>query len=87
MKAEDTTTSPHESSPIGCSEDNVACVANSENMVQYIGGVSDVDECRQLCHDEKACEFLTYYDVESFPYSEACFLLKNCDDTVCFCLF
>ena len=79
-----TTTSRHEDSPIGCSENNVACIAHSENLVDYVGGISDVEECRQLCNDEKACEYLTYYDVTSFPYSEACFLLKNCDDQVCF---
>ena len=61
----------------------MACIAHSENLVEYVGGISDVEECRQLCNDEKACEYLTYYDITSFPYSEACFLLKNCDDRVC----
>merc|ERR1712179_633005 len=67
---------------IGCSEDNVACIAHTDNLVEYIGGISDVDECRQLCNDESQCQYLTYYDSTSFPYSEACFLLKNCDERV-----
>ena len=62
----------------------MACVAHSENLVDYIGGISSFDECRQLCNDEKDCEYLTYYDASSFPISEACYLLKNCDDRVSF---
>ena len=63
----------------------MACAAHSENLVDYIGGISSVDECRQLCNDEKDCQYLTYYDdASSFPISEACYLLINCDDRVCF---
>ena len=69
-------------SPIGCSEDNVACIAHTDNLVEYVGGISDIDECRQLCNDQKECQYLTYYDITSFPYSEACYLLKNCDERV-----
>ena len=60
----------------------MACIAHSDNTVEFVSGISDVDECRQLCHDEMACEFLTYYDATSFPYREACFLLRNCNDQV-----
>ena len=62
----------------------MACVAHSENLLNYIGEISSVDECRQLCIDEKDCQYLTYYGASSFPIHKACYLLKNCDDRVCF---
>ena len=69
-----------EESPIGCSENNVACIAHEGNLIEYVGEISDVAECRQLCHDEASCEYLTYYDANSFPYREVCLLLKDCRD-------
>lgn len=69
-----------ENSTIGCSENNVACIAHEGNLVEYVGGVSDVAECRQLCNDEDSCQFLTYYDATSFPWRESCFLLSDCED-------
>merc|ERR1711874_31013 len=67
-------------SPIGCAEHNVACIAHEDNLVESLSGITDVEECRQLCHDEESCEFLTYYDATSFPRREVCFLLKDCMD-------
>ena len=50
--------------------------------MEYVGGVTDIAECRQLCENELSCEYLTYYDDTSFPYREACLLLKDCQDRV-----
>ena len=79
-----TSTTTLEDSPIACSENNVACIAHSHNLVEYVGDIADVDECRQLCNDEQKCQYLTYYDSTSSPYSEDCYLLSDCDDRVCF---
>ena len=68
--------------PIGCSVNDVACTSNENNTIDFIGGVADVEECRQLCIDEPSCEFLTYYQDTSFPFREACFLLNDCEEQV-----
>ena len=65
-------------SPVTCSSDNVAC---NDNGLDSIGGVADIEECRQLCYDNDDCQFITYYGPDSFPLRETCFLLSSCEET------
>ena len=66
-------------SPVTCSTNNTAC--DSLDQVDAIGGISTIQECRQLCYDSDECEYLTYYGANSFPFSEVCFLFHQCNET------
>ena len=50
-----------------------------DNIISIVNGVSTVVLCRQLCHGEPACAFLTFYGPESFPFSETCVLYSSCE--------
>ena len=65
---------------IDCSTNNTACDAHEGNVLDLIGGVSSVQECRRLCLDQEECYFLPYFNSESFPYKEMCLLMKYCDE-------
>ena len=68
-------------SPVTCSTNNTACDNSYINQIDVIGHVSSIQECRKLCYDSNECEYLTYYGVNSFPFSEVCFLLRECSGT------
>ena len=68
-------------SPVSCASDNVACDAHEDNVLEEIGGVTNIEECRQLCYDNDECQFITYHGVDSFPFQEFCYLMKSCDET------
>ena len=63
-------------SPVSCSGDNIACVNHVNTTLDSVTGVETVEECRQLCQDNDECQFLTYYDQNSLPYHNNCFLLR-----------
>ena len=50
-----------------------------DNIISINTGVSTLVYCRQLCHDEPACAFLTYYGPDSFPFSDNCILYSSCE--------
>ena len=64
-----------------CATDNIFCEAHSDNLLDSVGGVINIEECRQLCQDTKTCEYLTYYSRDSFPLQEMCFLFTSCNTT------
>ena len=68
-------------SPVTCSSSDVACNTEQENILDGIGGVATIEECRQLCYDNEDCQFLTYYGLDSFPFQEVCYLLSSCEET------
>ncbi len=68
-------------SPVTCSSNNTACDNSEDNLLDTVGGVATLEECRQLCYDSDSCGFLTYYGLQSFPYQEFCFLLRSCEQT------
>ena len=68
-------------SPVTCFSNNTACDNTADNVLDTVGGVGTVGECRQLCHDQEECGYITYYGQDSFPYRELCFLFRSCDET------
>ena len=68
-------------SPVTCASNNTACDDTEDNHIEIIGGIESIQECRQLCYDSKECEYITYYGSDSFPYSEVCFLFRQCTVT------
>ena len=73
-------------SSITCSSEDVACVIGNGNELESFGGVSAIGECRQLCWDNHECEFITYYNSNSFPFIEICELFNDCEK-ICLCVF
>ena len=68
-------------SPVTCASDNIACDALEDNIMDSIGGVATIEECRQLCLDNDGCQFLTYFGQDSFPFKETCNLFSSCKQT------
>ena len=66
---------------MSCSSANVACDAHDDNVLDNFGGVTKIEECRQMCYDIDDCRFITFYGIDSFPFKETCFLLRSCDET------
>jgi len=70
-----------EVSPVTCASNNTACDASEDNLIDSFGGIKTVTECRQLCFDSTECQYITYFEPNSFPISEVCFLYRQCEET------
>jgi len=68
-------------SPVTCSSNNISCDNTEDNLIDTYGGIKTIEECRQICYDSKDCQFITYYEPNSFPISEVCFLFRQCEET------
>ena len=63
-----------------CSASDVACELEGDNVIEIIGGVSDVEECRQTCTENSTgCEFFSHFGGEGFPFRDTCMLFSECD--------
>ena len=40
-------------SPVVCSSDSESCKIHEDNLLESVGNVGNIDECRQLCYDKK----------------------------------
>ena len=69
-------------SPVTCSSNNTACENIDDNLIDAIGGIANVEECRQMCYNIDDCEFFTYYGNSSFPLRNVCFLFQTCEETI-----
>jgi len=69
-------------SPVVCSSDSESCKIHEDNLLESVGNVGNIDECRQLCYDNKECGYITYYGAASFPLSEFCLLFSSCESTI-----
>ena len=65
-------------SQIGCIIKSTACQAHRDNNLGLYPDIPTIEECRQLCHDNRDCQFLTYYGEDSFPLLQVCELFKDC---------
>merc|ERR1719322_205687 len=59
-----------------CLTNNTAC--SDGEYIQAIADVISIEECQQLCLDDFECQTITYYGSNSFPYSEICFMFREC---------
>jgi len=77
-------TSASGSSPIDCSSDgnNTACASDGHNLIGSSGGIQNVGQCRSLCQNTKGCQFITYFDENSFPANQLCLMFSSCDTTL-----
>ena len=66
-------------SPVTCHSNNTACEAVEENLLDTVGGVLSIEDCRLLCYDNADCGFITYFGVDSFPLRGICQLFLSCD--------
>ena len=64
-----------------CSNEDVACNNHASSTLGSYSGIATLDECRQLCHVDEECKFLTYYYEDGVPFYNFCYLLRSCDDT------
>merc|ERR1719450_1144862 len=68
-------------SPVTCASDNVACTVHEDNLLDIVGDVASIEECRQLCYYMEDCDYLTYYDINGSPFIEVCQLFSSCEQT------
>ena len=68
------------SSPVKCSSENTACEVHEGTLLESVGGVTSLQECRQLCYESPHCQFITYFSNQSFPFSEICSLFLSCEE-------
>ena len=66
-------------SPVTCYSNNTACEAHEDNLLDTVGGVLSIEDCRLLCYDNADCGFITYFGMDSFPLREICQLFLSCD--------
>ena len=43
-----------EESPVTCASEGEACAIHEDSLLDTVGGVATVEECRQLCQDTEA---------------------------------
>ena len=55
-----------EKSPVTCASEGEACVIHEDSLLDTVGGVTTVEECRQLCQDTEAriCTRILTYGME-----------------------
>ena len=68
-------------SPAQCSSPGLACYAHDDDLLEYIPRIESIIECRQRCQDNPACKFLTFFDDQSYPFHNDCFLFSSCQET------
>ena len=66
------------SSPVSCATNNTACDDVSDNLLDIYPGVGTIQLCRQICLDQAACNFFTYYGEDSFPLRRSCSTFTSC---------
>ena len=66
-------------SPVTCHGNNTACEVVEENLLDTVGGVLSIEDCRLLCYDNDDCGFITYFGMDSFPLRGICQLFLSCD--------
>merc|ERR1719430_35249 len=52
---------------------------NSDNLLDFIGGVTDEHECKQFCMSNEDCLIYTYFTKERPTLPSSCFLLSKED--------
>ena len=57
-------------SPVTCSTEGVECDNIGDNIIDTVAHVQTLEECRQLCLDEKNCDFISYFDDLATPVSK-----------------
>ena len=67
-------------SQIGCVIESTACQAHRDNNLGLYPDIQTIEECRQLCNDNRDCQFLTYYGEDSFPLLQVCELFNDCSE-------
>ena len=67
-------------SQIGCVIESTACQAHMDNNLGLYPDIQTIEECRQLCNDNRDCQFLTYYGEDSFPLLQVCELFNDCSE-------
>ena len=63
---------------LDCFIDNEECEIHGDNLIETFMGVSSFYECSSLCLDNSACTAFTFYETDSHPLTEACFLFSTC---------
>jgi len=66
-------------SPVTCHSNNTACEMLEDNLLDTVGGVLSIEDCRLLCYDNDDCGFITYFGMDSFPLRGICQLFLSCD--------
>jgi len=70
-----------EESPVTCASEGEACVIHEDSLLDTFGGVTTVEECRQLCQDTEGCEYLTYFNASGDLFREVCNTFSSCEET------
>merc|ERR1711892_40307 len=66
-------------SPVTCYSNNTACEVHEDSLLETVGGVLSTEDCRLLCYDNGYCGFITYFGMDSFPFSGICQMFRTCD--------
>merc|ERR1712110_346076 len=61
--------------------EGVECQYDDTNLIDSVSQVHSEEECRQLCEDQQDCEFITFFNASSTPFSNFCRLFNTCENT------
>ena len=64
-----------------CSSPGYACLNSEDTLINTFHKIQSIEDCNQLCLNQKGCGYVTYYDENSDPVSHVCMLFKFCDQT------
>ena len=56
------------------------CKVDGDNVISILHNIPTLEQCRQICHDEEHCSFLSYFGANSFPFTETCMMFSTCDE-------
>lgn len=64
-----------------CSSPGYACLNSEDSFINTFHKIQSIEDCHQLCLDQKGCSYVSYYGENSNPVSHVCMLFKFCDQT------
>ena len=68
-------------SPPTCSSEGVECQYSDNNLIDSVSQVHSEEECRLICEDQQRCNFITFFNASSIPFSNFCRLFNTCENT------
>ena len=64
-----------------CSSSGYACFNSEDSLINTLHNIQSIEDCHQLCLNQKGCAYVSYFGENSDPLSHVCMLFKYCDQT------
>ena len=66
---------------LGWCKENSTCAIQDDNLIDSIAKVYTIEECKNICEEVDACQYITYFGSTSFPFVDYCMIFSECPMT------